>query len=257
MRNHFFLFSIALVFLLTGCQAAPPAKSATVLPTQTADPLPTPTPTLSPSPSASPTPTGTPQPTEVPLPDSFYIDHIYGHRQYFSIGCETSAAVDWANFFGTFIYESDFQFAMPLSDNPDKGFVGDVSDPWGMVPPYSYGVHADPIAATLREFGVPAQSAHAFTLEQLKAELASGEPVIAWVIGNVVGGVPAEYTDSAGDTTIVAAYEHVIIVTGYAETSLRYLNNGHFYDIPTDVFLNSWGVLGNQVVYHADHPPLP
>jgi len=55
----------------------------------------------------------------------------------------------------------------------------------------------------------------------------------------------------------VAAYEHVIIVTGYAETSLRYLNNGHFYDIPTDVFLNSWGVLGNQVVYHADPLPCP
>jgi hypothetical protein len=34
------------------------------------------------------------------------------------------------------------------------------------------------------------------------------------VIGNMVGGVPYEYTDQHGNQTIVAAYEHVVIVTG-------------------------------------------
>jgi uncharacterized protein YvpB len=88
-----------------------------------------------------------------------------------------------------------------------------------------------------------------FTLEQLKAEIAANRPVIAWVIGNCVGGVPYEYTDSQGNTTTVAAYEHVVIVTGYTNETIRYMNNGKFYDIPNEYFINSWSVLGNMVVY--------
>jgi len=66
---------------------------------------------------------------------------------------------------------------------------------------------------------------------------------------NCVGGVPYEYTDSRGTVVDVAAYEHVVIVTGYDEKNIRYLNNGQLYEIPFYVFLNSWGVLGNMVVY--------
>jgi hypothetical protein len=76
--------------------------------------------------------------------------------------------------------------------------------------------------------------------------------VIAWVIGNVVGGVPYEYTDQHGNQTIVAAYEHVVILTGYNETHIRYLTNGRFYETPNEVFLNSWWVLGNMVVVAGD-----
>ena len=68
------------------------------------------------------------------------------------------------------------------------------------------------------------------------------------VIGNVVGGVPYTYTDSKGSKVLVAAYEHVVIVTGYNETQIRYMNNGKFYDTPNQVFLNSWGVLGFMAV---------
>ena len=95
---------------------------------------------------------------------------------------------------------------MPISDNPEKGFVGDVNDPWGQTPPYSYGVHAAPIAAVLKEeYDLPARAEKGFTLDQVKTELAADQPIIAWVIGNMVGGYPAEYTSSDGETTIVAA----------------------------------------------------
>lgn len=197
------------------------------------------------------TPTATPvPPTATPfvLPESFYITDIAGHKQYFGIGCETSAAVDWANYFDVQIYEYNFQHELPLSDNPDLGFVGDANGPWGQVPPYAYGVHAGPVADLLQKYGLDAIGAKNLTLDQIKKSLAQSKPVIAWVIGNVTGGVPSEYTDSQGNTTIVAAYEHVIILTGYDQDSIRYLNNGKFYEVPIDVFLNSWGVLGNMAV---------
>ena len=65
----------------------------------------------------------------------------------------------------------------------------------------------------------------------------------------MVWGEPYEYIDEQGNVSTVAAYEHVVIVTGYSSDTIRYMNNGKFYDIPTEYFLNSWQVLGNMVVY--------
>jgi uncharacterized protein YvpB len=213
--------------------------TATLLPSST----PIPTHTSIPSLTAKPSPT--------PIPEEYYIRGFYGHCQYYAISCESSSAADWATFFGVEIYESDIQFKLPISDNPEKGFVGNVNDPWGQTPPYSYGVYAGPIADVLKEeYNLPARAEKNFTLEEIKAELAADQPVIAWVIGNMVGGYPAEYTDANGETTIVAAYEHTVILTGYGADHIRYLNNGRFYEVPNEVFLNSWGVLGNMVVFY-------
>jgi uncharacterized protein YvpB len=184
------------------------------------------------------------------LPDEHYIWNIWGHRQYYPIGCEASVTRDWAGYFGVEVTESNFQFQLPISDNPDYGFVGVVTDPWGQVPPYSYGVHAFPVANLLRSgYGMKAIAVRGFTITQLKSEIAAGRPVIAWVIGNCVGGIPFDYMDKLGRHVTVAAYEHVVIVTGYNKDSIRYMNNGHFYDIPTRYFENSWKVLGNMVIY--------
>lgn len=198
-------------------------------------------------------PTATPTirltPTATDIPESVYLK-IAAHPKYYYLGCEAAAAVDLAGFYEVSIYQSDFQQKLPLSDNPDLGFVGDVNGPWGQVPPYAYGVHAAPVAALLQQYGVNVEGGKGYTLEQVKEKIAAGHPVIAWVIGNMVGGVPAEYTDSKGNKTIVAAYEHVVILTGYNKDSIRYVNNGKFYDVPYNVFLNSWGVLGNMAVFH-------
>ena len=213
---------------------------------------PTVTPTPLPEPIAIPTPQTTPTEAALPiptLPEEHHIE-ISGHRQYFKIGCEASAAVDWAAYFGTEIVEFDFQYKLPISDNPDYGFVGSVDSPWGQVPPYAYGVHAGPVSDLLNQYQVPARAVKNYSLEEVKAQLARDNPIIAWVIGNMVGGIPAEFIDSQGRKSIVAAYEHVVILTGYNEKiqRIRYLNNGKFYEIPYDVFLNSWNVLGRMAV---------
>ncbi|MCC6147139.1 MAG: C39 family peptidase [Anaerolineaceae bacterium] len=255
--------ALGLLLLLSGCQpggldntaSLHPASPATIkIPT-----LPARTPTRSPSPTLSPTPVLNPgallssKPSQTPasvpaFSEEHYIENITGHKQYFPLGCEAAAAVDWAAYFGVPINEYEFQVRLPQSDNPDFGFVGGVQGPWGQTPPYSYGVHAGPIAALLREYGLPAIGLRNTTLEVLKSHISMDKPVIAWVIGNVVGGVPAEYTDKQGNKVTVAAYEHVVILTGYDADSIRYMNNGRFYEAPEEVFLNSWGVLNNMVV---------
>jgi len=198
-------------------------------------------------------PTATPTirltPTATAIPESAYLK-IAAHPKYYYLGCEAAAAVDLAGYYDVSIYQADFQQKLLISDNPDLGFVGDVNGPWGQIPPYAYGVHAAPVADLLKNYGVNVEGGKGYTLDQVREKIAAGHPVIAWVIGNMVGGVPAEYKDSKGNTTIVAAYEHVVILTGYDKDSIRYVNNGNFFEVPYKVFLNSWGVLGNMAVFH-------
>jgi uncharacterized protein YvpB len=189
-------------------------------------------------------------PTSTPfvLPAESYIDGFLGRKQYYSIGCEASAAVDLANYYDLTILQYDFQMALPKSDNPDLGFVGDVNSPWGQVPPYAYGVHAAPVAEVLNKYGLDVEGGKGYTLEQIKQKLAQGKPVIVWVIGKMEYSEPVEYVDKQGVTSIVAPYEHVVILTGYNETSVRYVSNTHWANVENSIFLNSWGVLGNMAV---------
>ena len=225
-----------------------PSATVTLTPTKTAIPQPTNTPT--PQPTVVSQETTTTTPTVIAYPDSFYITDIIGHRQYYSIGCEASDAVDWAGYFDVTILEYNFQTSLPHSDYPDYGFVWDVNSLWGQIPPYAYGVYAGPVADLLVEYGLPARSVKNYTLDQMKQKLSESKPIIVWVIGNIEWSPATEYTDSQGRTTLVAAYEHVVILTGYDTDLIRYMSNGKFYDTPTDVFLNSWGVLGNMAVIH-------
>lgn len=221
----------------------PPATPTPLLATSTLPP-----PTVAPAAPAALSLSSSPTPAPSALPAEHYIRNISGHKQYFKLGCEAATAKDWANYFGKDFNEFEFQYKLPSSDNPDFGFVGDVNAPWGQVPPYGYGVHAGPVADLLNAYDIPAKAYKGYTLEQVIAKLAEDKPVIAWVIGNVVGGVPYEYTDKEGRKVTVAAYEHVVIVTGYNQDKLRYMTNGKFFETPKEVFLNSWGVLGNMVI---------
>lgn len=227
-------------------RSATPTKAITYRPAPTRTPTstripPTATKTLTPVP---PTETSSPL-----FPDKFYITDIKGHRQFYSIGCEAAAAVDWARYFGVTINEKEFQDELPISDNPDLGFVGDVEGSWGHIPPEDYGVHAGPVAALLRDYGLNAKAAKGLTLDDIKASVAKGNPVIVWVIGNVTYGTPEEYVDSEGNVTTVAAYEHVVIVTGYGSQTIRYMNNSEIYEVTNKLFSASWGVLGNMAIY--------
>ena len=47
---------------------------------------------------------------------------------------------------------------------------------------------------------------------------------------------------------MVAAYEHVILVTGYAPDEIHYISEGVAYTVSIPTFLKSWAILGNMVV---------
>ena len=189
-----------------------------------------------------------PTPTPPTLPNQAFISGISGRPQALPLDCESRSAVDWAKFFGVYINELTFFNQLPISDNPDAGFVGSVYGSWGQIPPAPYGIHAEPIAELLRNYGLSAYAHRPLSWNQLRSEIAAGRPVIAWIIGSVNNGVPVYYTASGGHITVVAPYEHTVIVTGYSETSVYYLNGSYIYSRSIEQFLDSWSVMGNMAV---------
>lgn len=201
---------------------------------------------VSPDP-AQPTPT-----PEIPtLPNQRILSGITGQPQKYNLDCETRSAIDWARYFGVVIGEDQFFNGLPSTDNPDTGFVGDVNGVWGQIPPDDYGVHAQPIAARLRHYGLQATARRYMSWGELKSEIAAGRPVIVWVIGALRYGIPEIYTPSDGLHTVVAAYEHTLVATGYTQTSIYLLNGGVIAPYPIEKFLDSWSVLGNMAVIAA------
>lgn len=189
-----------------------------------------------------------PPPTVPPSPSQASISGVTGQVQALPLDCESRSAVDWANHFGVKIGELEFFNKLPESDNPDKGFVGDVYGTWGQIPPAPYGVHAEPVAELLRDYGLNAYAHRPLSWEGLKAEVAAGRPVFVWVVGNAVHGIPTYYLSSDGALTIVARYEHTVIVTGYSNNSVTYLNGSTLYTVSRDQFLESWSTLRNMAI---------
>jgi len=234
----------------------PRATATTFIPTLaplTITPVPT---TLTPSsipPSFTPPPSPTPSQVFISLaalPRRALIENISGQKQALPLSCESRSAADWAAYYGVMINELEFMGQLPISDNPDEGFVGSPRGEWGSTPPDAYGVHAWPIAQLLRDYGLRANAHRPLAWTKLKTEIAAGRPVIVWVVGHVEpeAGLPMAYTDSQGRTTIVAAKEHTVIVIGYSDDTVTVLDGKNIYRRPVDTFLAAWSVLGNMAI---------
>ena len=176
---------------------------------------------------------------------------IKGSPQLYTLDCEAQAAMDWAGFFGVNIDELEFIDRMPRSDDPDSGFVGDINGRMGQLPPNSYGVHASPIADLLQEYGLPAKAKHDWTFSGLKAELASGHPVIVWIVNMPFDIDTQEYTASNGNTTKVARFEHTWIITGYNASTVTVVDSTWTYNVNIITFMERWEALGKQAVIYA------
>jgi LysM repeat protein len=184
------------------------------------------------------------------LPAFAYIDGVRGYPQTYSLSCESRSAADWAAFWGYRVSEVEFLFNLPVSDNPDEGFVGDPNGPWGYTPPKPYGVHAEPVAALLREYGLEAEARRGMTWDEARAEIAAGRPLIVWIIGAMWNGTPLIYTALDGKTTTVARYEHAMILIGYDSQYVRVVDSasGKTQTYTVHAFRTSWAVLGNMAV---------
>jgi uncharacterized protein YvpB len=153
--------------------------------------------------------------------------------------------------------ELEFLNALGQSDNPHQGFVGDVDMPPGSLPPYGYGVYAEPVAATLRSYGLDARPVYYLGLDGLRAELLAGRPVLIWATYLMTLYEPREWLSSDGQSSTVVPFMHTFLVTGFDQEGVFVLDA---YDATVQyyadaVFLNVWNLFDQMAV--LVNGPLP
>jgi uncharacterized protein YvpB len=188
------------------------------------------------------------------LPPTAFVEGVVGHPQEHNLSCESRSAVDVAAFWGVTFTEDDFFRRLPKSDNPYRGFLGDVDLPAGTMPPYGYGVYAGPIAANLRSFGLDASAHHEWNLDELKAELAAGRPVIIWSTYDMKLPGVQTWQASDGQVCIVVQWQHTFIAVGYDETGVFLIDayDAGMKHFSYDAFLPAWDQLSRQAVTVED-----
>ncbi|MDF1700343.1 MAG: C39 family peptidase [Planctomycetota bacterium] len=181
---------------------------------------------------------------------------LKGKAQERSLSCESRSACDLLAHYGRPMGEDAFRLGLPVSDNPDLGFVGDVDGPGEQLPPSGYGVHAEPLAARLRAVGLPVRAERGRGLAWLQTQLATGRPVIVWATGMLDAPQPVAMRDARGRAFVVARGEHTFLAVGYEPGRILLVDSatGREKAVPARRFDASWAVLGRQAVV-PDAPP--
>jgi uncharacterized protein YvpB len=116
-----------------------------------------------------------------------------------------------AQYHGVDLSEAEVLASLPRNENPYLGFRGNVDGPTGGI--RDYGVYAGPVLDILNRRGLRAWSVEG-GLDGIKAAIARGNPVIAWVTYDCQPGEPTTET-IAGRAVTLVPYQHVVVVTGY------------------------------------------
>ena len=184
------------------------------------------------------------------LPTAARVGGVVGYPQERNLSCESRSAADLGAYWGAEFTEAAFLRRLPRSDNPHRGFLGDVDMPPGSLPPIGYGVYAEPIAATLRSFSLAAEAHRPFELDALKGELAAGRPVLVWATYEMqLPGVDT-WVSWDGETSTIVRWQHTFIAVAYDEQGLSLIDA---YDAQTryfsyEAFLPAWDQLGRMAV---------
>ncbi len=163
-----------------------------------------------------------------------------------SLSCESSASSMAAQYQGVLVTEGEIVAALPRNDNPHLGFRGNIDGPYGSTD--DYGVYAEPVLQVLISRGLRATLIDG-GLDGIKAAIARGNPVVAWVTYNCTVQTPAVTTIGGQQVTLVP-YQHAIVVTGYNESGVwandPYDGQEHFYT--TADFQRALGYFGNMAI---------
>jgi len=186
-------------------------------------------------------------------PPAAVVEGVVGHPQERNLSCESRSATDLAAYWGVTFTEGAFFRRLPKSDNPQRGFVGDVDMPPGSMPPAGYGVYAEPVAATLRSFGLDAEAHRSLDLDTLQKELAARRPVIVWATYDMQLPGVETWVSWDGVASTVVQWQHTFIAVGYDEGGISLIDayDGQMKTFSYEAFIPAWNQLGGMAVTAA------
>jgi len=173
------------------------------------------------------------------VPPSHVIEHFPLMGQWWNLSCEYAATSAATAYFGKTISQDAFVNMIGFDANPNKGFRGDLSGPWGGT--WHYGVYAPPILSALMQSGF----AHSYMIHAdpmlLREAINNDRPVVVWITGTY-SSMPRYEAESDGEEFLLVPYEHAVTIYGYNEQSVSIMDPAYpaYYTVSWNVFLNAW-----------------
>jgi uncharacterized protein YvpB len=174
-----------------------------------------------------------------PLPDSHTIDSVPIVSQVWNLTCEYAATSAATAFFEQTITQQTFVDAIGFDANPDKGFRGRLTGPWGGIT--DYGIYPAPILHVLQAQGF----AHSYSFrgnpDALRAALSKDRPVVVWLVGTFGTAPRTDVTDD-GDAYFLVPYEHAMTAYGYTQSSILLMDPGtaSYRTVSWPTFTQAW-----------------
>lgn len=169
--------------------------------------------------------------------DPYYINQF--SYEYWN-GCEAASVLMAAKYKGYLRGMGFTTFAnnMPKAENPNQGFYLSMTEPRnGGV---AHWIAPAPLASYANAQGIRAQNVSGFSLDQLDAEIANGNPVIIYLTYRYVS--PLAYHNGVPDNL------HVVVLSGYNS----YTGEQQFYDpAPTNGTKPSLSKSYTEYLYNA------
>jgi len=169
--------------------------------------------------------------------------HVLGNfpltGQSWNLSCEYAATSAATAYFHKPISQGAFATMIGFDPNPNKGFRGNLSGPWGGT--WDYGVYPLPILSVLMQHGFP----HSYTFHAdanlLRDAVSNDRPVVAWINGTY-GNAPRYSDERDGEQFLLVPYEHTVTVYGYTEQGVSVMDPAYpaYYEVSWAVFMNAW-----------------
>jgi len=179
--------------------------------------------------------------------DAIMIDGVPSVLQWYSLSCEYAAAATITLYWGNLVSQSDFMREVPQHPNPHKGFRGDINGPHGWID--DYGIYAEPLVPVLEARGYKAAAVYG-DVEQLKAEIDQGYPLVAWITTGRYTPRPAYWENDGERDFKLVPYEHAIVVYGYDSDGVYAMDvgTGDFVHTEWESFLMRWNYFGGMML---------
>lgn len=181
------------------------------------------------------------------VPPSHTLDQFPLMGQWWNLSCEYAATSAATAYFGKTVSQSTFVNMIGFDANPNKGFRGDLSGPWGGT--WHYGVYAAPILSALMQSGFT----HSYMFHAdpmlLREAIDNDRPVVVWITGTY-GSMPRYEEVSDGEQYLLVPYEHAVTIYGYNEQTVSIMDPAYpaYYTVSWDVFLNAWQQLDGMAL---------
>ena len=183
--------------------------------------------------------------------ESHMLTDVPATPQAWALSCEYAATSAATAMYGTVVTQWRLRASIDTDPNPHKGFRGDITGaPGGTT---DYGVYAEPIAAALHQYGFTHSYVFYGGLDNLRAEIAAGRPVVVWVTGTWKPSSRQVLRDDAGDRYSLIPDEHAVTVYGYDGDGIWVMDPAgpDKYRVSWDRFLTGWDQLDDMALVVA------